>query len=241
MAHLLWRGDFPAIVHPPKAARQQRDLYRQRMELVGRRSGAVARAKALADRLGFQAGMDLTTLSGLEDYAKLPMDPPHLPIRDSHVRWLTFLRAEIERLNDRIRCTAPEHPERQWLESIPGVGSYLALLIHSEVFDINRFPNSAHFLSYSGVAPGSFSSGGKVFAGRLCPNANKYLRWAFVETVHHYTAAAPGAKAKYDRLRRKTGWKTARLAIARHVARIAYHLLKEQRPYRPEPLSKAAG
>lgn len=53
LARLLWRGDFPSIAHPPKEARAKRDLYRRRLELVRRRSGAISRAKALADRLGF--------------------------------------------------------------------------------------------------------------------------------------------------------------------------------------------
>ena len=61
----LRRGDFPAIRHPDKNARQQRDLYRQRLELVRRRSGAAARAKAFADRLGFTAEMNLSALPGL--------------------------------------------------------------------------------------------------------------------------------------------------------------------------------
>ena len=239
-ATLLRRGDFPAIAHPPKEARERRDLYRQRMELVARRTSAICRAKALADRLGFQATMNLGTLRGIRALTALPMGPAHEPVLVSHISFLTFLYHEIKRLERAIDAVAQTSPEMGWLITIPGIGAYLALLIDSEVFDVSRFPNSDHFASYSGLAPGSWSSGGKPLAGHLCPNANKYLRWAFTEAVHHYIAACPWAKAKYERIKQAKGWATARMAIARHVALVAYHVLKERRPYQTTPPGKAA-
>ena len=234
-AHLLWRGDFPAIVHPPKRARQQRDLYRQRMELVVRRTSAANRAKALADRLGFQVGMNLSTRKGIGQWAALPFPKESVEVGESHVKYLTFLYGAIKELEEAIAQVADQTPETQWLRSVPGIGNYLALLIASEVFDVGRFANARRFAAYAGVAPGSWASAEKVYASHLCPNANKYLRWAFTETVVHYIRACAWARAKYERLKRSKGWKTARLAIARHVAIVVYHLLKEQRPYQETP------
>jgi transposase len=238
-AHLLWRGDFPAIVHPPQSARQQRDLYRQRMEMVARRTSAANRAKALADRMGFQATMNLSTWKGIQAWGALPFPKESGTVVESHVEYLTFLYQAIGVLEKRIDQVASETPQTRWLQTVPGIGHYLAVLIASEVFDIERFGNSRRFAAYAGVSPGSWSSAGKVFASHLCPNANKYLRWAFTETVVHYITACPWARAKYERLKRSKGWKTARLAIARHVAIVAYHLLKEERPYQETPAQVA--
>ena len=238
-AHLLWRGDFPAIVHPPQSARQQRDLYRQRMELVARRTSAANRAKALADRMGFQAVMNLSTLKGIQAWEALPFSKESQAVVESHVKYLTFLYQAIHILEKAIDQVATRTPQTQWLGTVPGIGHYLALLIASEVFDIERFGNSRRFAAYAGVAPGSWSSAGKVFASHLCPNANKYLRWEFTETVVHYITACPWARTKYERLKRSKGWKTARLAIARHVAIVAYRLLKEGRPYEDRPPKRA--
>jgi transposase len=234
-AHLLWRGDFPRIAHPPQSARLQRDLYRQRMELVVRRTSAVSRAKALADRLGFQAMMDLATLKGLETFAGLPFPLRSHTVVESHVSYLTFLYHAIKRLEQAIDQTRLEAPEIGWLRTVPGIGSYLALLIASEVFDIERFGNARRLVSYAGLAPGAWASAGKVYASHLCSNVNKYLRWAFVETVIHYIKVCRWAQAKYERLKRAKGWKTARLAVARHVATVVYHLLKERRGYQEAP------
>jgi transposase len=235
IAHLLWKGDFPAIVHPPKEARARRDVYRQRLELVRRRSGAIARAKALADRLGFTFAEDLATDKGIALFERLAFPDASLAVRESHVTLLRFLRREIRRIEKVIDQCAASSPSSRRLDTIPGIASYLALLIDSEVFDIRRFATLARFHAYSGVAPGSLCSGGRVYAARLSPQVNRYLRWAFIEAAPHYTRQCPYAQAIYDHLKRRKGWKTARLAIARHVATIVYHVLREQRDYQPLP------
>lgn len=234
-AWLLYRGDFPAIKHPTKLARQQRDLYRQRMELVARRTSASARAKAQADRLGFQAEMNLSTLSGIAQFDALRSGAAHAAVWASHVELLRFLYHEIARLGKAIDEVAQLSPQVQWLMSVPGLGPYLALLIASEIFDVSRFASAKKLASYAGVAPASKASGGKVFPGHLAAGVNRYLRWAFCEAASHYARSCPPLLAKYQRLKRAKGWKTARLAVARHIAIVVYHLLKERRPYRPGP------
>ena len=37
------------------------------------------------------------------------------------------------------------------------------------------------------------------------------------------------------------GWKTARVAIARHIATVAYCILRDQRPYHADPRDLADG
>ena len=57
----------------------------------------------------------------------------------------------------------------------------------------------------------------------------------------HYTRACPWAKVHYERLRQAKGWKTARMAIARHMARIAYSVLRDGRDYQDREGAPAAG
>ena len=233
MARLLFKGDFPAIAHPPKEARARRDLYRQRMELVRRRSSAISRAKALADRLGFTLEANLATDKGVRFFENLPFPKSHETVRQSHVLLLGFLTEQIRRLEQTIATVAQAGESSRLLRTIPGIGDYLALLIDSEVFAIERFATARRFAAYAGVAPGSCGSAGKVYSAHLSPEVNRYLRWAFTEAAPHYVRECPWAKATYDRIKRAKGWKVARLSIARHVAIIAYHLLRERRVYAP--------
>jgi len=49
------------------------------------------------------------------------------------------------------------------LMTVPGIGYYSALLIVSEVGDINRFPDSYHLCSYAGLITSTHSSGGITY------------------------------------------------------------------------------
>lgn len=242
MARLLLKGDFPAIAHPPKEARSRRDLYRQRMELVRRRSSAVSRAKALADRLGFQFQVNLTTDKGIAQFEGLAFPEAHAPVHRSHVLFLRFLTGQIRQMERVIDRVAESNESSRFLATIPGIGNYLALLIESEVFAIERFATTRRFTAYAGVAPGSCSSAGRVYSAHLGYDVNRYLRWAFTEAGPHYARECPWAGATYERIKRAKGWKVARLAIARHVAIIAYHVLREPRAYQPtRPATATAG
>ena len=65
--------------------------------------------------------------------------------------------------------------------SLPGMGPILAAVVVAEIDDISRALLSAQKLcGYSGLCPATSSSGGKTYHGRLLPQCNKWLRWAFV-------------------------------------------------------------
>lgn len=77
-----------------------------------------------------------------------------------------------------------ENHTMQLLDTIPGVGPILAILIALEVGDINRFPTAENFASYVGKVPRVNSSGGKTYYGRARPDVNRYLKWAFTEAAN---------------------------------------------------------
>jgi transposase len=70
------------------------------------------------------------------------------------------------------------------LMTVPGIGHYSALLIVSEVGDINRFPDSYHLCSYAGLIPPTHSSGGITHHGSITKTGSKYLRWIMLECLH---------------------------------------------------------
>jgi transposase len=75
-----------------------------------------------------------------------------------------------------------------------------------------------------------FSSGGKTHQGRLLPQCNKWLRWAFVEAAWVSVGCSPYFGDFYE-AKRARGKKanTAILAIARRMARITWSLLTQER------------
>jgi transposase IS116/IS110/IS902 family protein len=60
------------------------------------------------------------------------------------------------------------------LMTVPGIGYYSALLIVSEIGDINRFPDSYHLCSYAGLIPSTHSSGGITYHGSITKTGYHY-------------------------------------------------------------------
>ncbi|MGH2638986.1 MAG: transposase [Rhabdochlamydiaceae bacterium] len=117
--------------------------------------------------------------------------------------------------------------------TIPGISFYSALLISSEIGDVNRFPDSFHLVSFAGLAPSTRSSGGKTFHGRITKTGSSYLRWALNQCTRVSVRTEPDGKlAKfYNRLRAKKGDGKAITAVSANMLKIVYWVLKERREY----------
>ena len=70
---------------------------------------------------------------------------------------------------------AKEDKMASLLMTIPGIGHYSALLIVSEIGDINGFPDSYHLCSYAGLIPSTYSSGEITHHGSITKTGSKYL------------------------------------------------------------------
>jgi len=66
---------------------------------------------------------------------------------------LKALEERIEEMEAILKERAKITAEAKWLMSIPGIGYHNALLILSELGEIERFSNPKSMVSYSGLAP----------------------------------------------------------------------------------------
>jgi transposase len=72
---------------------------------------------------------------------------------------------------------AKEDEMASLLMTIPGIGYYSALLIVSEIGDINRFNDSYHLCSYVGLVPLTHISGGITYPGSITRrDAHQHIR-----------------------------------------------------------------
>jgi len=72
--------------------------------------------------------------------------------------------SQIEKLEAEITRQAKKHEGRDYhlLNTVPGIGRILSMLILFELDTIERFPTVKHFLSYVRLVKGSVASAGKV-------------------------------------------------------------------------------
>jgi transposase len=69
------------------------------------------------------------------------------------------------------------------LQTIPGIGNILSLVLLYEIHDIRRFPSVQDFASYSRLVKGSQESGGKRLGTSGKKSGNAHLKWAFSEAA----------------------------------------------------------
>jgi hypothetical protein len=117
------------------------------------------------------------------------------------------------------------------LTAIDGIGALTAQVVLSEVgTNMNPWPSEKHFASWLGLCPDHRISGGKVLARSTRPVVNRArnaLRMAAYTLEHSHSALG----AKYRRLKRKLGAPKAIVAMAHHLARLIYRMIKFGQEY----------
>ncbi|MEA2005940.1 MAG: transposase [Acidobacteriota bacterium] len=87
--------------------------------------------------------------------------------------------------------------------------------------------------AYAGVIPSTHSSGERSYHGKIIKEGNRWLRWAVVEAVWPALRADLDLRCYYERMKRRKGANSAKVATARRLLTIIYRMLKENRPYIP--------
>jgi len=100
-----------------------------------------------------------------------------------------------------------------------------------EIGDIHRFPDGKHLSSYAGLIPPTYQSDGVVRHGRITKEASPWLRWIAVEAAISSSRHSPRLARYYQRIKYHCGKKAARVALARKLLTIIYHMLTRQEPY----------
>ena len=76
---------------------------------------------------------------------------------NEYLHLIESLDSEIKDVSKKRLMLAKEDEMASLLMTIPGIRYYSALLIVSEIGDINRFPDSYHLCSYAGLVPSTHS------------------------------------------------------------------------------------
>ena len=77
-----------------------------------------------------------------------------LKVVDQMEEAIAAQEAELKRM-------AAEDPRARWLQTVPGIGAYSAMVILAEVGEIERFHSKRALASYAGLTPSVRESAGK--------------------------------------------------------------------------------
>jgi transposase len=254
LAILARNGTLPAVWIPPGELRDQRELPRMRLVLVSMRTKLKNRIHATFAKYGMTfdevsdifGGKGRRLLEGA--LAELPAETRHSV--EEQLRLIDQIEQSIKQAGKRIAQVIKENDAMKLLETMPGVGPILAITIALEMGDVGRFPTGEKFASYAGKVPRVNSSGGKTYYGKVRPDVNRYLKWAFTEAANaiilqQHRLGDCHILRLYWRVRKHKGHAKAVTAIGRHLAEASYWMLKKKEPYREvktkQPVSSSQG
>ena len=149
----------------------------------------------------------------------------------------------MDEINKKIKDTESQIDERslkdrdiELLKTIPGIGTFTAFLVKSEIDDISRFSSKGKLSSYAGLIPSTHGSGERLHHGRIVKQGNKFLRWALTEATQTSVRCSEYFRYHYSRIRSRKNANSATIAVARRMLEIIYVMLKEGREYIEKPV-----
>ena len=223
---------IPEVYPKPIEQRELATLVRHRARLVRQRTGTAGRVHAELHSVGLSLRRgELLTKGGrrwVHTEAWPLFGPEQRLLIETHERLIDVLSEMVRELDRRIERIGREIPAVQLLETVPGIGPYRALLIVSETDPIERFEHPKHLVSYAGLAPRSSRSGKSVRYGSIPAGANRWLRNVFVQAALSHCRTAPESPITtyYEEQKERVGWRVARIATARKLARAVHAMLR---------------
>ena len=154
------------------------------------------------------------------------------------IEQLVFLENQIVELENKIALLLEQMGS--FITTISGIGDTLGAIIVSEIGDIHRFDAPGKLVAFAGLdvkvnQSGEFSSTRNKISKRGSPYLRRAIwlaagRSAFCDTILSEYYQSLRARGKHH--------STAVGAVARKMCNIIFAILKENRPYEPQPPKK---
>jgi transposase len=144
------------------------------------------------------------------------------------------LREEQLMMNREIRKLSNEDKYKdnvKLLISVPGIGLLTAMIILTELDDINRFQDLDNLCSYMGISPTTNSSGDNEKVGKITPRSNNFLRNAIIESSWIASRTDPALLRCYIDYIKRMDKNKAVIKIARKLINRIRFVLKNKKMY----------
>jgi transposase len=234
IAVLLRGGMFPQAYVYPAEMRATRDLLRRRCHLVHKRAELLAHIHntnsqynlpEIGKKLAYKANRE-----GVEDHFPDPSVRKTIEVDVSLINHYDQLLGEVELY---ITRSAKAHDVQTFarLQSVPGIGQILALVLLYEIQDIARFPRVQDFVSYCRLVKCAKESNNKRLGTSGKKIGNVHLRWAFAEAAVLFLRHNQPGKAYFTKLEHKHGKAKALTVLAHKLGRAVYYMLTREQAF----------
>jgi len=232
LAKLLKLGILPKGYIYPKEERQVRDLLRKRLMLVQERTMHILSFQSLATRnknLSFSSN-EVKSLDA--DQMKDFFENDYLvESAKATISMIQHLESQLSLIEKVLLKNPLIKPQLAILQTVPGIGKYLALTIALETGDINRFKDAGKYASYCRAVESRRSSNHKNKGHNNRKNGNKYLAWSFLEAANFMPRFCKSAREFYEKKSRQTHKVIAIKALANKIAKACFYMLRDNIPF----------
>jgi transposase len=191
LARLLRAGELVSVFIPDETDEAVRDLCRARVDAIDDRRRAKTRLLAMLRRLGFNYTGKTTWNDAHKRYLRnlsLPF-PAHRVVLEEQIIQIDQLDERIARYESHMIALYADWRCKPIVDAVMGLKGFqmiAAMMIVSEVGDFVRFTHPKQLMSYLGLTPGEYSSGGKSKRTGITKCGNSHARWILVECATHY-------------------------------------------------------
>ena len=233
LVHLLRTDFLPTVWIPDPATQLLRHLTTERANLVSDRTRLKNRIHAvLHQRLLEAPSGDLFSKANLRWLATLELDPAGRETLNRHLRQLAHVEAETALLTGDLARQASADAPTRLLMTLPGVDFTVAQALLATLGDITRFPSADKAAAYVGLVPSTYQSGGHCYHGSITKQGRGHARWMLVQAAQHLGSQPGPLGVFFRRIAQKKNYNVAVVATARKLVTLAWHLLKNNEPYR---------
>jgi len=227
LMELVARNYLPTVYQPTRNERILREKLRWRTKLMRSRTQFKNVAHATLDKE--HKGAQLDSALGrecLEQQSGLSVER-HEQLQDC-LQVIEFFHEAMDESDRALDHIAQENPDVQRLTTIPGIGNHSGLMLVAELGDITRFKSARHVAGYLGLVPRLYASADTTRLGRITKQGPGHLRRILVQDAWVAVRDSEAFRQKFNSILKRRGKKTAVVAIARMIAEIAYHVLKDK-------------
>src|SRR5438874_5587742 len=229
---VLLRGGMltQAYVYPAEM-RATRDLLRRRMPRMRKRAELLTHVQQTNCQYNLpEIGKKIAYKANRTGVAERFPDPAVQKSIEVDLALIDYYDQLLQDLELAIVTTAKQHDANTLylLQTVPGIGKILSLVLLYEMHDIARFARVQDFVSYCRLVKCAKESAGKRYGTSGTKIGNAYLKWAFSEAAVLFLRNNPVGQKYRARLEKKHGKGKALTVFAHTLARAVYYMLRRK-------------
>ena len=238
IARCLKNGELIPIYVPSLVTLGNRTLVRHRQTVSKDLARVKCRIKSFLNFTGIEIPEEFKGNTWSRKFVQwlkdLELDSSCRLSLNGHLSIFHNLHQEKANIKKQIKLLAESSSYKEDVElllRIPGIGLITAMIILTELENMERFKSFDKLCSFIGLVPSTHSSGEKVRVGDITPRGHKILRTAIMESSWKAVAGDPALGLCYNKLCKRMKPQKAIIRIAKKLMSRIRYVLKTRNSY----------